>query len=182
MEKTLPRCGCTIVFILSPCGTFGLFPIIPLYHKLFCLDIIEEGMATHSSSLAWSIPWTQEPGRLPSIGSKRVGHDRATQHAGVDKTIPRPPCPLPQEGMLSQFPHVRQLSCYCWTCTLNSSSPRSEIPQGQVIQRSPRLILQAAMRKPGWQREDLLGLNYRVRATRRLLRYVTVCHANVAGE
>ena len=139
-------------------------------------------MATHSSSLAWSIPWTQEPGRLPSIGSQRVGHDRATQHAGVDKTIPRPPCPLPQEGMLSQFPHVRQLSCYCWTCTLNSSSPRSEIPQGQVIQRSPRLILQAAMRKPGWQREDLLGLNYRVRATRRLPRYVTVCHANVAGE
>ena len=110
MEKRLPRCGCTIIFILSPCGTFGLFPIIPLYHKLFCLDIIEEGKATHSSSLAWSIPRTQEPGRLPSIGSKRVGHDWATQHAGMDKTIPHPPFPLPQEGMLSQFPHVMQLS------------------------------------------------------------------------
>ena len=34
----------------------------------------EEGMATHSSILAWRIPWTEEPGRLESIGSQRVGH------------------------------------------------------------------------------------------------------------
>ena len=35
----------------------------------------EEGMATHSSILAWRIPWTEEPGRLWSIGLKRVGHN-----------------------------------------------------------------------------------------------------------
>ena len=35
-------------------------------------------MATHSSSLAWKIPWTEEPGRLQSIGSLRVRHNRAT--------------------------------------------------------------------------------------------------------
>ena len=35
-------------------------------------------MATHSSTLAWQIPWTEEPGRLQSMGSLRVGHDRAT--------------------------------------------------------------------------------------------------------
>ena len=34
---------------------------------------VEEGMATHSSTLAWGIPWTEEPGRLQSIGSQRVG-------------------------------------------------------------------------------------------------------------
>ena len=34
-----------------------------------------EGMATHSSILAWRIPWTEEPGRLQSMGSQRVGHD-----------------------------------------------------------------------------------------------------------
>ena len=34
-------------------------------------------MATHSSTLAWKIPWTEEPGRLPSMGSHRVGHDRS---------------------------------------------------------------------------------------------------------
>ena len=34
-------------------------------------------MAPHSSILAWKIPWTEEPGRLPSMGSLRVGHDRS---------------------------------------------------------------------------------------------------------
>ena len=38
-------------------------------------DPLEEGMATHSSILAWRIPWTEEPGELQSIGSHRVGHD-----------------------------------------------------------------------------------------------------------
>ena len=36
---------------------------------------LEKGMATHSSTLAWKIPWTEEPGRLQSMGSQRVGHD-----------------------------------------------------------------------------------------------------------
>ena len=41
-------------------------------------DPLEKGMATHSSILAWRIPWTEEPGRLLSMGSQRVGHDRVT--------------------------------------------------------------------------------------------------------
>ena len=36
---------------------------------------LEEGMATHSSILAWRIPWTEEPGRLQFMGLQRVGHD-----------------------------------------------------------------------------------------------------------
>ena len=44
-------------------------------------DPLEEGMATHSSILAWRIPWTEEPGGLQSLGSQRVGHDWATQHS-----------------------------------------------------------------------------------------------------
>ena len=35
----------------------------------------EKEMAAHSNILAWRIPWTEEPGRLQSMGSKRVGHD-----------------------------------------------------------------------------------------------------------
>ena len=35
----------------------------------------EKAMAPHSSTLAWKIPWTEEPGRLQSMGSPRVGHD-----------------------------------------------------------------------------------------------------------
>ena len=38
-------------------------------------DLLEKEMATHSSTLAWRIPWTEEPGRLQSMGSQRVGHD-----------------------------------------------------------------------------------------------------------
>jgi len=36
---------------------------------------LEKGMATHSSILVWRIPWTEEPGRLQSMGLQRVGHD-----------------------------------------------------------------------------------------------------------
>ena len=39
---------------------------------------LEKAMAPHSSTLAWKIPWTEEPGRLQTMGSQRVGHDRAT--------------------------------------------------------------------------------------------------------
>ena len=38
-------------------------------------DPLEKEMATHSSILAWRIPWTEKPGRLQSMGSHRVGHD-----------------------------------------------------------------------------------------------------------
>ena len=38
-------------------------------------DLLEKEMATHSSILAWKIPWTEEPGRLQFMGSQRVRHD-----------------------------------------------------------------------------------------------------------
>ena len=44
-------------------------------HSLGVEVPLEEGMATHSSILAWRILWTEEPGRLQSIGSQRVIHE-----------------------------------------------------------------------------------------------------------
>ena len=41
-------------------------------------DPLEKGMATHSSILAWRVPWTEEPGGLQSMGLQRVRHDRVT--------------------------------------------------------------------------------------------------------
>jgi len=38
-------------------------------------DPLEKGMTTHSSILAWRTPWTEEPGKLQSMGSKRIRHD-----------------------------------------------------------------------------------------------------------
>ena len=46
-------------------------------------------MATHSSTLAWKIPWTEEPGRLQSMGLRRVEHDRVLAH--VPKEVERAP-------------------------------------------------------------------------------------------
>ena len=39
------------------------------------VDLLEKGKATHSSILAWEIPWTKEPGELQSMGLQRVRHD-----------------------------------------------------------------------------------------------------------
>ena len=41
---------------------------------------LEEGTAAHSNILTWRIPWTEEPGRLQSMESQRVGHDSAHMH------------------------------------------------------------------------------------------------------
>ena len=38
-------------------------------------DLLEKDMAVHSSIIAWKIPWTEEPARLQSMGSQRIGHD-----------------------------------------------------------------------------------------------------------
>ena len=48
-------------------------------------DPLEEEMATHSSILAWEIPWTEEPGGLQSRGLQRVGHVLVTEHVRTFK-------------------------------------------------------------------------------------------------
>ena len=46
-----------------------------LVQSLVQEDPLEEEMGTHSTILAWKIPWTEEPGRLQSMGSEKVGHN-----------------------------------------------------------------------------------------------------------
>ena len=48
--------------------------LFPLSQYLFPRNLVEKEMATHSSTLAWKIPWMEEPVRLQSMGSQRVGH------------------------------------------------------------------------------------------------------------
>ena len=74
---------------ITICSDFGVFA---LYYKIKCINIwkiciniwkicitlSEKAMAPHSSTLAWRILWMEEPGRLRSMGSWRVGHDWAT--------------------------------------------------------------------------------------------------------
>ena len=62
---------------------FSIFPFSPAWFCFICFKdmyiyMSEKAMATHSSTLAWKIPWTEEPGGLQSMGSLRVGHDWET--------------------------------------------------------------------------------------------------------
>ena len=58
---------CIYVTVLQ-CVVYNIYVIV-------CVeDPLEKEVAAHSSFLAWKIPWTAEPGRLPSMGSQRVGH------------------------------------------------------------------------------------------------------------
>ena len=52
--------------------------MIVAWHYIFWEDPLEKEMATHSSILSWRIPWTEDPDRLQSMGSQRVGHDWET--------------------------------------------------------------------------------------------------------
>ena len=57
---------------------FWLSDIIPQNIIVFLVQYMEKAMAPYSSTPAWKIPWTEEPGRLQSMGSPRVRHDWAT--------------------------------------------------------------------------------------------------------
>ena len=55
----------------------GVYPDLSLIYIYLGESDMEKAMATHSSTLAWEIPWTEELGRLQSMGSRRVGHNWA---------------------------------------------------------------------------------------------------------
>ena len=75
--RCFPRLGFQVLVVKNPPPSAG---------DVCWKDPLEEGMATHSSTLAWRIPWTEEPGWLQSTGSQRVRHawsSRARMHACV---------------------------------------------------------------------------------------------------
>ena len=61
--------------MLSANGNITEYRAKVLIRKIYVMKEMEKEMATHSSILAWKIPWTEEPGRLQSMGSQSVGHD-----------------------------------------------------------------------------------------------------------
>ena len=97
---------------------YWLFPRIFLafYGCLCCLT--EKAMATLSSTLAWRIPWTEEPGRLQSMGSRRVRHDRVTSLSPftfMDWRRKWQPTPA---FLLGESQGRRSLvGCHLWGCT-----------------------------------------------------------------
>ena len=74
--------------------------------------ILEKEMATHSSVLAWRIPGTGEPGRLPSMGSQRIGHDWSDLAAAEWNTLAEESGFLtqPQEKNIQKLPKKKKSS------------------------------------------------------------------------
>ena len=72
---TLILCNLSTIELSSnKFGKFGVKKVQREYFLQYSQSVMEKAMATHSSTLAWKIPWTEEPGRLQSMGSLRVGH------------------------------------------------------------------------------------------------------------
>ena len=101
--------------------------------------LMEKEMAIHSSVLAWRIPWTGEPGGLPSMGSHRVRHNwsdfssvQFSRSVVSDSSRPhesqhtRPPCPSPTPGVHQDS---RPLSQWCHPAISSSVVPFSSCPQ-----------------------------------------------------
>ena len=73
-------------------GSVWIFPT--QVRSLGQKDPLEEAMATHSSILAWRIPWTEEPGGLQSMKSQRVGHTHKVTLSCKVVPLPKRPCVL----------------------------------------------------------------------------------------
>ena len=76
-KKYVVPCVITEVLFDKQHSVFFFFSLFFLLADSYTL-LTEKAMAPHSSTLAWKIPWTEEPARLQSMGSLRVGHDCAT--------------------------------------------------------------------------------------------------------
>ena len=100
-------------------------------------DLLEEGMATHSSILAWRIPWTKEPGRLQSKGSQRIRHDwshLALMHCWAWNYI----------GEQNEA-----WSCICW----DHKQQRKEMTKPQMVSLPEHCIASlSTVRLPRWIR------------------------------
>ena len=85
----------------------------------------EKAMATHSSTLAWKIPWTEEPGGLLSVGSHRVRHDWSdlAAAAGISDEQGSLACCCP--WACTELDTTEWLN---WTDTITSSLPRAILP------------------------------------------------------
>ena len=75
-------------------------------------DPLEKEMAIHSSTIAWKIPWTEEPGRLQSMGSQRVWHDWVTSLFPLEQ---RQPLSSIEGGKVTRFVSQKAHSGHVWS-------------------------------------------------------------------
>ena len=142
-------------------------------------DPLEEGMATHSNTLAWRIPWTEEPGGLQSTGSHRVRHNWATnthththththtQSRNKDKAniLLPPPNPITSKGMPVRlrgwrYDEGKWCHCapFCWVAGDRGLAGAGQwlrqslgLVRGEGCEGSPALSPPAPSERAGWR-------------------------------
>ena len=97
-------------------------------------DPLEKGMATHSSILAWSIPWTEEPGGLQSIGSQRIRHERSNWAC----TCPRRSPQSTEQSSLCYAVLYRRSPVCCFLSLLSPLFLISSCQEQEEWQATPR--------------------------------------------
>ena len=113
-------------------------------------DPLEKGMATHSSVLAWRIPWTEEPGRLQSMGLQRVGHSWETNtywwhfsHSFLQKNILTPLC-------------ARHCPQYLQDMNKTMSQPSGSLqPKGKINNKQTNKGMSAGEQKNKAEKRDI---------------------------
>ena len=128
---------------------------------LTVISLLEKEMATHSSILAWRIPWTEEPGGLQSTGSQRVGHDWASGSPGLSISF---------SSTFLSYP-IPQTYTSIYLAATDSSMPSFNSPKhyqyqvvhaGSVRQCVHVYVLCVSTGRLGWWKWDRLLDNFKV--------------------
>ena len=90
-------------------------------------DPLEKEMAIHSSTIAWKIPWTEQPGRLQSMGSQRVGHDGATFRSIRLQQYVNQELPDVQAGFRKSRGTRDQILNVCWITEKGKEIPEKHL-------------------------------------------------------
>ena len=129
-------------------------------------DPLEEDMKTHSSILAWEIPWREGPGGLQSTGSQRVGHDWA--HGQEPTLLFTGPC-----GWLWWCMHAKSFQLCPTLCNLMDHSPAGSSVHGILQARILEWVAMPSSRGSFWPR-DQTQVSYVSYTDRRVL--YPLCH------
>ena len=139
-------------------------------------DLLGKGMATHSSILAWRIPWTEEPGGLQSMGSQRVRHNWATKHlTWLDNTTyPTSQGTFPALGRLvCCVSRAKSLQSCPTLCDPMDCSPPGSSVQGILEARILEWGAMPSSRGSSWPR-DWIHISYVSSIGRQILYHY--CH------
>ena len=117
-------------------------------------DPLEKEIATHSSVLAWEIPWIEEPGRLQSMGWQRIGQDWETKQQQIDRYV----CMLSSYQRLLEMEFLHQCAQTLWKAPATGTQIACRLPAALHVCQWP--LLPAALRALSVATATLASFDY----------------------